>query len=215
MNKIWSVENPETGQGKSSIAWLILGELARRRETVIGINADVVNPDNGDPVITNYVNNDVITGFSVIELSAATKKNFDGNVVIDGSRNPPGQIKELIARKSTGVIIPIRNGRGYDRGISYARELFKLSVPFCFVLNGFNGEQAEKFPGVLDAFDTKLFDLGNSLEGIHDMTRAGRLPFHNEKWSSIATAMQSLVDDLLSWSDSTSEKTAQLEVVNG
>lgn len=215
MNKIWSVENPETGQGKSSIAWLILGELARRREKVIGINADVVNPDSGDPVITNYVNPDVITGFNVIELADATKKVFDGNAVIDGSRNPPEQIKELIARKSTGVIIPIRNGRGYDRGIVYARELFRREVPFCFVLNGFNGEQAERFPGVLDAFDTKLFDLGNSLEGVQDMTRTGRLPFHNEKWSEIATVIKSLVDDLVSWSDSVTQQPALLEVANG
>ncbi len=212
---VLSIENPEVGQGKSSIAWLLLAELAKLRLNPVGLNGDIINPENNDPTISTFVNPDIFTGFDVIAAPDAKADIFKRNVIIDGSRTPGEQVKTLIAARSTGVIIPIRSMRGYINGIAYARELFRQSVPFCFVLNGFDGDKAEKFDSVLDAFESRLFDLGDSLSGVQDITSTGSTQFMNPKWRCIKEAIAGLTDDLLQWSGSVSQSPKLEAVANG
>lgn len=202
---IISVANSEKAQGKSSIAWLILGFLAKKGRRVIGIDSDVVNgPD--DPVITDFHKIGNPNGFEVVGVTDANKSIFEDydHVVIDGCFDMPGPVEKLIQKRSNLVFIPMQSTRGMTKGVDLARSLYKSAIRddrqtlVCFVFNRLGVDVKDKFAGIISAYGqidgvdfARVLDLGNRLEGISEITDAGTMPWvgaRTERYIDIAEA---------------------------
>ena len=200
---ILGVANPESQQSKSTTTWLLANALALSNQTVAILDCDVINPQSDDPTVSSYVNARIPLPFQV-----HTRETWDDAcldtldyLLYDSSRTPPKWVNNLIEQTSHGVIIPIRNGRGFKKGIDYARTLHQRHIPLHFVLSNLTGNQADMLPGLCLAYDADM-TVFPELDGIHDMTAAGKLPQMLEHGNEMLEAGDRLATDITSWVDS-------------
>lgn len=199
---ILGVANPESQQGKSTINWLLANALALAGARVAILDCDVINPQDDAPTVSSYVKAGLLPPFKVYtqETWQDDSLNDLDYLLIDSSRNPPQWVKNLIQQMTHGVIIPIRNGRGFSKAISYARELYRANIPLHFVLNNLTSNQADLLPGICLAMEANTTTLPE-LDGIHDMTTAGKLPQMMVDGDAITTAADKLANNVTHWID--------------
>lgn len=202
---IIGIENPESQQGKSTITWILANALAMQNHSVIVLDLDEINPnqDTPDPTVSSYVSARIPLSFRVIKKADWPKDDSQmlsscDYLLYDGSKTPPKWLTDLIAQTAHGCIVPIRNGRGWTKGITYAQQMFRARIPLFFILNGVTGSQLSLIPGVCVALDAQSRYL-RELDGIHDMTAAGRLPQMSDDTAHITESAEVLAADIAKW----------------
>lgn len=215
---ILGIANPESQQGKSTTTWLLANALALSNTRVAIIDCDEINPINDDPTVSSYVNARIPLPFQIYTRNTWDDAHLNSldYLLYDSSKKPPAWVENLIEQSAHGVIIPIRNGRGFKKGTDYARHLHQCQVPLHFVLNNLTSNQTDMLPGLCLAFGADMTALPE-LDGIHDMTAAGKLPQMLTHGDDILAAGDRLATDVISWIESfdAAGDEHELKVVNG
>lgn len=201
---ILGIANPESQQGKSTITWLLANSLALSGARVAILDCDVVNPEYDDPTVSSYVKPGIPLLFPIYVKETWRDSYIDNldYLFYDSSRTPPKWVINLIKQTAHGVIIPIRNGRGFKKGIDYARSLYQAGVALHFVINNFVGEQAGLIEGICTAMQAGTTTIPD-LDGIHDMCTAGKLPqmLPRDVGNTIQATGDKLASAIVGWVD--------------
>lgn len=214
---ILGIANPESQQGKSTTSWLLANALSMASHQTAILDCDEINPIDGDPTVSSYQNARIPLPFQIYNRESWDDTHLDplDYLLYDSSRQPPSWVNNLIEKSAHGVIIPIRNGRGFKKGIDYARTLHQRNIPVHFVLNNLTSNQADMMPGLCLAYNADMTVMPE-LDGIHDMTTAGKLPQMLEHGNLMLDASGHLYNDVMSWTESfNTGDEHELKVVNG
>ena len=215
---VYGVENPESRQGKTELCWVAANEYALRGYRTAILDWDQVNPEAGDPVISGYVQHDIPLPFMVFDLSTWKDQYLDDLdiLLVDGSRDPGLGLQEMLKTHCHGVIVPIRDDRGYRRGIQFAQDVSAARMPLFFITNEYPEDISERMTGIAHAYGA-CREVGKDyglhlryipkLDGLHEMVSNGRLPQHDHKYAHIQEAGRQLVNALEQWQSDLRYKT--------